>query len=314
MSQLDDFETGFGPDSTAEEVVAGLDLDGRRVIVTGAAGGLGLETARVLAGAGARVTLAVRDLAAGRRAASALGEGAEVVELDLADPASIAAFVAGWSEPLHVLVNNAGVMALPELTLTPQGWEMQLAVNHLGHFALATGLRPHLAAAGEARIVALTSRGHLRAAVDFDDPNFATRPYAPFAAYGQAKTAEVLFAVEATRRWAGDGILANAVFPGVVPETGLDRHLDPDVMKAKLASGTVRPKSIPQGAATIVLAAVSPELRGVGGLYLEDCRPAEVVEEISDETPGGVAAHAVDPESARRLWELSTELTEAVRT
>ena len=199
--------TPFGFDSTAAEVVAGIDLSGRRAIVTGGSSGIGVETARALAGAGADVTLAVRDTDAGERTAADItattGNAAvHVGRLDLADQASVAAFVADWSGPLHILVNNAGVMALPELQLTPEGWEMQFATNHLGHFALALGLHDALAAAGDARIVSLSSVGHLRSPVIFDDLNFTSRPYDPWLAYGQSKTANVLFAVEATRRWA----------------------------------------------------------------------------------------------------------------
>ena len=150
-----------------------------------------------------------------------------VSPLDLADPASVAAFTTNWDGPLHLLVNNAGVMALPGLQLTPGGWELQLATNHLGHFTLALGLHGALAAAGNARIVSLSSRGHLRSPVIFDDLNFAARPYDPWLAYGQSKTANVLFAVEATKRWASDGITANAVHPGAIADTSLSRHMDP---------------------------------------------------------------------------------------
>ena len=180
--------------TTAAEVIEGIDLTGERAVVTGASSGIGVETARALAGA--EVTLAVRNTDAG-------------------DRASVAAFVATWSGPLHLLVNNAGVMALPDLQLTPEGWEMQFVTYHLGHFALALGLHDALAAAGDARIVALSSGGHLQSPVIFDDLNFASRPYDPWLAYGQSKTAIVLFAVEATRRWAQDGITANAVHPGL---------------------------------------------------------------------------------------------------
>jgi len=184
--------TRFGPESTAAEVVAGIDLTGRRVIVTGAASGIGIETARALASANAEVTLAVRNLEAGKRAAADItastgNERVLVTPLDLADQASIAAMVAGWIGPLHLLVNNAGVSALPDLRLTPGKWEMQFATNHLGHFALALGLHEALASAGNARIVSLSSVGHKRSPVIFDDINFVSRPYDPLIAYGQSK-------------------------------------------------------------------------------------------------------------------------------
>src|ERR1700736_745804 len=294
--------TQFGAQSTAAEVIAGIDLTGRRAIVTGGASGIGVETARALASANAEVTLAVRTLEAGEVvaddiAASTGNKQVLVAPLDLADPGSIGALVARWSGPLHLLVNNAGVMRLPELQLTPDGWEMQFATNHLGHFALAVGLHDALAAAGHARIVSLSSRGHLRSPVIFDDINFTNRPYDPGLAYGQSKTANVLFAVEASRRWAGDGITVNAVHPGAISATNLSRHMDPNALAGVVASGTYRYKTIEQGAATSVLVATSPLLEGVGGRYFEDCNEAPVVG-ADPEAAFGVATHAVDLEEA----------------
>ncbi|TXS52620.1 SDR family NAD(P)-dependent oxidoreductase [Streptomyces sp. uw30] len=234
--------SAFGFDSTAAEVAKGIDLTGKRAIVTGASAGIGIETARALAGAGAEVTLAVRDLDAGRRIATEIAtttgnQAVRVGRLDLSDQRSVAAFAAEWSGPLHLLINNAGVMGLPDPVRTPQGWEIQFATNHLGHFALALGLHPSLAAAGTARIVSLSSEAHLRAPVVFDDVNFTWRPYDPWLAYGESKTANVLFAVEATRRWQTDGITANAVHPGAIAASNLARHLEPGVVDAFLASG-----------------------------------------------------------------------------
>jgi NAD(P)-dependent dehydrogenase (short-subunit alcohol dehydrogenase family) len=308
----DRIATPFGFDSTAAEVIAGVDLSGRRAIVTGGSSGIGVETARALAGAGAEVTLAVRDTAAGERTAgdirASTAKGAiRVGRLDLADQASVAAFVAQWNGPLHLLINNAGVMALPELQLTPEGWEMQFATNHLGHFALALGLHDALAAAAGARIVSLSSRGHLRSPVVFDDINFTSRPYDPWLAYGQSKTANVLFAVEATRRWAGEEIHANAVHPGAI-QTNLSRHMSPEALAELRASGQFVFKTIEQGAATSVLVASSPQLDGVGGRYFEDCNEAAILEPgSSDASSSGVAAYALDPDSARRLWQLSLD-------
>ena len=311
MSSTATIKTPFGFESTAEQVVAGVDLRGKRAIVTGASSGIGIETARVLAGAGAEVTLAVRDTAAGERTAAdiaAAGTAIHVGRLDLADQASVAAFVAGWSGPLHLLINNAGVMALPDLQLTPEGWEMQFATNHLGHFALALGLHDALAAAGDARIVSLSSVGHMRSPVIFDDLNFTSRPYDPWLAYGQSKTANILFAVEATRRWAGEGITANAVHPGSIL-TNLARHMDRAALADLRASGAFRFKTLEQGAATSVLVATSPQLEGVGGRYFEDCNEAEVVDPSG---PGfvasGVAAYALDPGNATRLWDVSLRM------
>ncbi|WP_052867326.1 SDR family NAD(P)-dependent oxidoreductase [Streptomyces niger] len=299
--------TPFGFSSTAAEVSEGIDLTGRRAVVTGASSGLGAETARALAAAGAAVTLAVRDVTAGKRVAEDITESTgnqevHVAHLDLADPASVTAFTAAWRGPLHVLVNNAGVMACPE-QYTEQGWEWQFATNHLGHFALATGLHDALAVDGNARIVVVSSTGHQRSPIVWDDVNFAFRPYDPWLAYGQSKTANVLFAVEATRRWADDNITANALMPGAI-YTNLQRHT------GGRGSGRVPAhlvKTVEQGAATSVLLATSPLLEGVGGRYFVDCNETEVVDRRSG-TLHGVARYAVDPDNARRLWALSQEL------
>jgi NAD(P)-dependent dehydrogenase (short-subunit alcohol dehydrogenase family) len=302
--------TKFGVHSTAAEVVAGIDLTGRRVIVTGGASGIGIETARALAGAGAEVTLAVRNVDAGERVAADIvartgNARVAVARLDLADLRSVAAVVAAWDGPLHLLINNAGVMRLPTLQLSEVGWEMQLATNHLGHFALAMGLHDALVAAGHARIVSLSSRGHLRSPVVFDDLNFTSRPYDPGLAYGQSKTANVLFAVEASRRWAADGITANAVHPGAISATNLSRYMDSEVLAGIVAAGTYTFKTVEQGAATTVLAATSPLLEGVGGRYLEDCNEAAVIANPGPEEATGVAAYALDPIAAARLWDVS---------
>jgi NAD(P)-dependent dehydrogenase (short-subunit alcohol dehydrogenase family) len=307
--------TPFTAQSTAAEVVDGIDLTGRRVIVTGGASGIGIETARALAGAGAEVTLAVRNLAAGERTASDIitttgNEHVLAAPLDLADQASVASFTAAWDGPLHILVNNAGIMASPEMR-TPEGWEMQFATNHLGHFALATGLHRALAGAGSARVVSVSSSAHLRSPVVFEDIHFRQRAYEPWSAYGQSKTANVLFAVEATKRWASDGITVNALMPGGI-RTGLQRYVtdaELDRMRALAGGGGPAWKTPEQGAATSVLVATSPLLDGVGGRYFEDCNEAEL------NRPGtrrGVAAYALDPEAAARLWQVSAEMLAAV--
>jgi NAD(P)-dependent dehydrogenase (short-subunit alcohol dehydrogenase family) len=310
---MDRITTLFGAESTAADVIAGINLTGKRAIITGGASGIGIETARALAGAGADVTLAVRDAEAGHRTAADITAttgniAVHVGRLDLADPASVTAFAATWTGPLDLLINNAGVMALPDLQLTPRGWEMQLATNHLGHFALALGLHEALAAAGGARIVSLSSRGHLRSPVIFDDLNFTVRRYDPWLAYGQSKTANVLFAVEATKQWASDGITANAVHPGAIAATNLSRHMDPQALADLRASGMFSYKTIEQGAATSVLVATSPLLESVGGRYFEDCHEAVVLDPGTEETSGsGVAPYALDPEAAARLWRVSAD-------
>jgi NAD(P)-dependent dehydrogenase (short-subunit alcohol dehydrogenase family) len=293
----------FGYESTALEVVEGIDLTGKRAIVTGGASGIGVETARALASAGAEVTLAVRDVEAGERVATEVG-ATNVAYLELAKLESVEAFARAWDGPLHILVNNAGVMAIPELELNGDGLEMQFATNHVGHFALAVGLHGALAAEG-ARIVAVSSSGHLRSPVIFDDLNFAFREYTPFLAYGQSKTANVQFAVGATARWARDGITANALMPGGIA-TNLQRHTPGMIEQAREAG--MRLKTPEQGAATSVLLATSPELEGIGGRYYEDCTEAQVVERRGEWGSGGVAPYALDADNAERLWELSERL------
>jgi len=224
--------TPFGAQSTAMEVIDGVDLSGKRAIVTGASSGIGLETARALASAGAEVTLAVRDIEAGESAAEEISKSSGnprvlVAALDLADQGSVTAFLGGWDGPVHILVNNAGVMATPELR-TREGWELQFATNHLGHFHLATGLHHALAAVGGARVVVVSSVGHVNGEVIFDDVNFEHHPYEPWAAYAQSKTANILFMVEASRRWAADRVAVNALNPGRIPGTGLARHRPED--------------------------------------------------------------------------------------
>jgi NAD(P)-dependent dehydrogenase (short-subunit alcohol dehydrogenase family) len=308
---------GFGAQTTAAEVIDGVDLHGRRAVVTGASSGIGVETARALAAAGAEVTLAVRDTDAGARVAAGLaaelppGAGAlTVTRLDLADRSTVAAFTAGWSGPLHILVGNAGVMAFPQLTRTSDGREAQFAVNHLGHFALATRLHRALAAAGGARVVSVSSIGHLFSPVVFDDLDYRFRPYDPWTSYGQSKTANILFAVGAADRWAPDGITVNALMPGNVGGTSLARHMDAQQL-ARFDQDTglalPSPKTVAQGAATSVLLAASPIVEGVTGRYFEDCAPAAQVTERAGAI-AGVAPYALDPENAARLWTVSEHL------
>jgi NAD(P)-dependent dehydrogenase (short-subunit alcohol dehydrogenase family) len=311
--------TAFDATSTADDVVRHVDLSGVRAVVTGASSGIGVETARSLARAGADVTLAVRDIPAGTRTADDItrstgNRAVHVAALDLADRASVAAFTGRWTGPLHLLINNAGVV-LSELHRTAEGWEQQFAVNHLGHFALTLGLHGALAIGarerGEARIVAVSSTAHMRSPVVFDDIHFERRPYDPQAAYAQSKTANSLFAVEATRRWAADGIFANAVNPGGVA-TGLQRDFSQrqkDSLAAAEAAGVFTYKTVPQGAATTLVAAVAPEFAGTGGHYLDDGREAYTVTDDADllTNSHGVKQWALDPGAARELWRVSLE-------
>jgi NAD(P)-dependent dehydrogenase (short-subunit alcohol dehydrogenase family) len=307
--------TPFGAESTAAEVVADLDLTGKRMIVTGGASGIGIETARALAERGAEVTIAVRDTGAGERVAADIDGDVSVAPLELTDLDSVRAFAESWEGPLDVLIDNAGVMAIQQVELTEGGLEKQFATNHVGHFALAMGLHDALAAAEQgARIVSVSSRGHLASPVIFEDVNFENREYTPFGAYGQSKTANVLFAVGATDRWSEDGIFANALMPGGIA-TPLQRHLDPGWIEQRLkqaeeAGTPIKMKTPEQGAATSVLLATSPQLDGVGGRYFEDCNEAAVLEPGQEQgAEAGVAAYALDRANADRLWELSLDLT-----
>ncbi len=293
--------------STAAEVIQGIDLSGKRAVVTGAASGIGVETARALASSGAAVTLAVRNVTAGETVAEDIrltteNSEIDVQYLDLADLASVKQFAENWTGSLDILVNNAGIMALPELKRSSQGFELQFATNHLGHFALSLWLRQTLAASGSARIVSVSSSAHQRSPVIFDDINFRFRLYDPFLAYGQSKTANILFSVAASEIWAADGITSNSLMPGSIP-TKLTQYMDPR------PEPTDDSKTPEQGAATSVLLAASPLLEGVGGRYYVNCNEAYVARERTPDM-GGVAPFAIDRDNAMRLWELSLRAVE----
>jgi NAD(P)-dependent dehydrogenase (short-subunit alcohol dehydrogenase family) len=307
----------FGARSTALEVIAAHDLHGREAIVTGGASGIGVEAVRALATAGARVVLAARNPAQAEEVASMLrrdvpAAAIETATLDLASLVSVRTFANRYlatGRPLHILVNNAGVMAAPQ-TYTVDGFELQFGTNHIGHFALATGLLPALRAAGAARVVALSSIGHRRSDIHFDDINFREHSYDPWLAYGQSKTANALFAVGLTRRYAGDGITANAVHPGGIL-TGLQKYMTREEQIAlgwfdESGTPNARFKTTAQGAATSIWAATAPELEGVGGLYLEDCRIAQPWS--ADHPMQGYMPYALDPERADRLWAVSEQM------
>ena len=317
----------FGASSTTDEVLAGVDLTGRTAVVTGASGGLGLETTRALASRGATVVMAARDdeklRAAERTALEQVPDASlDPVLLDLADLASVraaAAAVAGRHPSVDLLVDNAGVMACP-LGRTADGFELQFGTNHLGHFLLTTLLHDPLARAaaehGGARVLVLSSGGHRIGGIRWDDPNYErTDEYFNWAAYGQAKTANALFALELDRRWSPEGIHAFSVHPGMIV-TDLGRHLqqaDIEFMTSvrrtdERSGGTGRLsfKSVEEGAATTVWAATAPELAEHGGAYLEDCHVAEPVDDA--DATHGVRAWARDPEAAARLWDLSERL------
>ena len=307
----------FGFESTAAEVIAGLDLHGRRALVTGAASGIGVETARALASAGAETVIAARDLAAAERTAADIrattgNPAVWVARLDLLDRGSIDQLVRDLDGPLHILVNNAGVMAIPELRRSPEGHELQFATNHLGHFRLVLGLLPALrAAGGGARVVSVSSRAHLNSPVIFDDIDFRDRRYDPALAYAQSKTANVLFAVAAARHWGGDGIEVNALHPGAIADSNLARYYDPAELDALRSSGRYTFKTLAQGAATSVYVATSPRLNGVAGRYFENCQEDTPDDPAAAGTDAaGVAAYALDPEAAERLWTVSEEMNQ----
>ncbi|WP_017597930.1 SDR family NAD(P)-dependent oxidoreductase [Nocardiopsis lucentensis] len=303
--------SGFGPRSTAKEVLEGIDLTGRTAVVTGGYSGIGLETTRALAAAGARVVVPARRPESAERELAGI-EGAEVDTLDLSDLDSVRAFskrLLATGRTIDVLVNNAGIMACPRWTAGP-GWEYQFATNHLGHFALTNRLWPALADGG-ARVVSVSSAGHHNSPIRWDDPWFEGG-YDRWKAYGQAKTANVLFAVHLDRLGEASGVRAFSLHPGAIL-TPLQRHMAKEEMVANgwidedgnLADPSF--KTPEQGAATQVWAATSPQLAGMGGVYCEDCEIAAPAG--TDDTRPGVRSYATDPGQAERLWAFSAELT-----
>jgi len=313
--------SGFGPKTTAEEALAGRDLRGKVAIVTGGHAGLGLETTRVLSNAGATVVIGSRDLKKAQMAVAKM-KNVEIGQLDLASPNSIDRFANAFlssNRPLDLLINNAGIMATP-LMRDDRGYEMQFATNHLGHFQLTARLWEALKKSRNARVVALSSRGHARGEVDFSDPNFDKRPYDKWAAYGQSKSANSLFAVELDKRGQEHGIRAFAVHPGGIL-TDLLRYMTDEELSAygisrengviKIPDATKVPerfKTIEQGAATTVWCAISSQLNGKGGVYCEDCDIAPMVPADS-KLLSGVRPWAVDKAAAESLWILSEKLT-----
>jgi NAD(P)-dependent dehydrogenase (short-subunit alcohol dehydrogenase family) len=303
----------FGADTTASEVSEGIDLGGKVALVTGGSSGLGQETARVLAERGAHVILTARDVPKGESVAAGIRASTgnphvEVEELELGslkDVRAIAQRVLARHPTLHILVNNAGVMACPQAK-TADGFELQFGSNHLGHFLMTCLLAPALLRATPSRVVSVSSRGHHMSPVVFDDIQFERRPYDKWLAYGQAKTANVLFAVGLERRLGARGVHANALHPGGIM-TELSRHLQAeDWQFLQTRTQGMKFKSVEAGAATSAYAATAPELEGRGGLYLEDCHIAAVND--APDARDGVASYALDPGSAERLWQISENL------
>ncbi len=310
----------FGAESTTDDVLKGIDLAGKRVLVTGVSAGLGVETARTLAAHGAHVVGAARDLDKARGATkvvrdqAANGGGLELVELDLASLASVRACadrLVAAGKPFDTVIANAGVMACPK-GKTADGFETQFGTNHLGHFVLVNRISSLLKAGS--RLVNLSSAGHRFSDVDLDDPNFERTPYTEFGAYGRSKTANILFAVEFDRRHKARGVRATAVHPGGI-QTELGRYMTPEVRKSLIDSinanapagaPAFKYKTIPQGAATTVWSGFVASAETVGGLYCEDCHVAELVE--GGEIRGGVRAYALNADHAKALWAKSEEM------
>lgn len=310
--------SNFGATTTADEVLEGIDLSGKLVVITGGASGIGQETARAMAARGAQIVIPVRDMAKGEAAVAEIKKSVpdadiELMECDLGKMASIQFFAEAFLvqyDQIDLLINNAGVMASPHMT-TGDGLELQFGTNHIGHFLLTNLLMPALLKAakngGDARIVNLSSLGHHNDTVHFDDPHFETRDYDKWLAYGQAKTANIMFTVGLEKRLAGKGVHALAVHPGGI-HTNLGRHLTEDDIATLTkrmegrTGGSFTFKSVEQGAATTCYAATAPELEGKGGVYLEDCHVAAVDD---DDPSGSVRSYAVDPGNAEQLWVLS---------
>jgi NAD(P)-dependent dehydrogenase (short-subunit alcohol dehydrogenase family) len=309
----------FGATSTTDEVLEGVDLRGKRVLVTGVSAGLGVETARTLTAHGAQVVGAARDLDKARgatqavRAQAANGGGLELVALDLASLASVRACadaLTGAGKPFDLVIANAGVMACPK-SRTSEGFETQFGVNHLGHFVLVNRIASLLKPGS--RLVNLSSAGHRFSDVDLDDPNFEQTPYSELVAYGRSKTANILFAVEFDRRHKADGVRATAVHPGRIQTTELGRYMTPAIRQwlsdqvSAANSGLSQPafswKTIPQGAATSMWSGVVASADEVGGRYCEDCHVAELV--AGGEILDGVRVYALNPDRAKALWAMS---------
>ncbi len=312
--------SGFNASSTAAEVIRGIDLTGMFAIVTGGYSGIGIETVKAFRSAGAKVLVPARDLA---KARAALSEVPDVVlqPMDLLDPASIdrlAEYVLKVTDTVDILVNNAGVMA-PPLTRDARGYESQFSANHLGHFQLTCRLWPALVRSGHARVIALSSYGHRRAGIDFHDLNFEHREYEPWVAYGQAKTANALFAVALDSIGQRSGVRAFSVHPGGIV-TDLVRHMSKELLEAsnvidKDGKPIIDPennkKTPQQGAATSAWCATSPQLNGMGGVYCADCEIAKALTSDESTEMHGVRPRATDPVAAGRLWQLSEQLTGA---
>jgi len=317
---------GFGATSSTEDVLSGVNLRGKRILVTGVSAGIGVETARSLAAHGAHVVGAARDLKKAeaateqvRKDAAAHGGGFELIELDLSSLKSVRACadkLLAKGEPFDVIIANAGVMATP-FSQTKDHFEMQFGTNHLGHFVLVNRIARLLRKGG--RLINLSSAGHRYSNVDLEDPSFERTPYEPFVAYGRSKTANILFAVAFDKKHRERGVRAAAVHPGVI-ETELARHMDPSHLQNVIkqysdqliaeGKGPFQWKTVPQGAATSVWAGVVAPAEEIGGQYCENCHVGRIVPDGTTITgvSEGVRGYALDPKNAEALWKKSEEL------
>jgi len=298
-------KTPFGFASTADDVLNGVDLSGKSMIVTGGNGGVGKEIVRALASAGAEVTMTARNIATAEPVAQELREATagkiHLVSLDLSDLTSVRRFVEDWKGPVAALVNNAGIMALPDLQRSAEGREMQFATNFIGHYALTRGLHHSLAEA-KGRVVSVASTGSLFGPVQWDDPDFRFIRYDPLLAYAQSKTACILLSVALATRWNAEGITSNSLHPGAIA-TNLQRHT------GGLQTPEAYRKTPEQGAATAALLAGSPLLEGTTGRYFEDCNEADLVDARPGQRLAGLAPYAADLKNAERLWKMASAMT-----
>lgn len=315
MSTQHPVNSGFSDTSTASEVIAGIDLTGKTILVTGGHSGIGLETTKVLSEAGATIIVGARDIAKARQTLAEV-KNVSIIELDLSEPASVNEFTDQYRksyDTCDILVNNAGVMATP-LLRNSLSYEMQFATNHLGHFQLTANLWKEIRES-KARVICLSSLGHRFSGMRFDDPNFQTHPYEKWTAYGQSKTANSLFAVHLDKIGKEYGVRAFAVHPGRITSTDLGRFMSEEEKATATSAASTIPnyipsliKSIAQGAATTVWCATSPQLENMGGVYCADCDIAPIVENDSPQV-NGVRRWAIDPDMAEQLWSLSEKLT-----
>ena len=319
MTTQQPIHSGFDETSTASQVITGINLTGKIIIITGGHSGIGLETTKILSEAGATIIVGARDLAKATQALAGV-KNVSIIGLDLSEPASVNEFTNEYRKSFDrcdILINNAGIMATP-LLRNSLGYEMQFATNHLGHFQLTSNLWNELRKS-KARVISLSSLGHRFSGIQFDDPNFQTHPYAKWTAYGQSKTANSLFAVHLDKIGKEYGVRAFTVHPGRITSTDLNRFMSEEEKATATTTASTIPnyvpsfiKSISQGAATTIWCATSPQLEDKGGVYCADCDISPVVDDGSSQV-NGVRRWAINPSLAEELWALSKKLAASNR-